>query len=202
MIGRLIKMLFFRLKWRKNNRHNRTSVKKLFDASKVSVGKGTYGSLMVYNYSSDQERLEIGNYVSISADVKFILGGNHIMDRVSTYPFDTFCYGLGDVSTTKGPIIIGDDVWVGMNAIVLSGVHVGRGAVIAAGSVVTKDVPPYAIVAGAPAKVIRYRFDEQTVQRLCRLDYCKLDDDFVCKNQALLLHPLSEDILCELEEKL
>lgn len=202
MINRLVKLFFFRLKWRKQNKHNRTSAKKVFDANKVSVGNETYGSLIVYNYSSDQEFLKIGSYVSISADVKFILGGNHIMDRLSTFPFDTFFYELGDVSTTKGPITIGDDVWIGMNSIILSGVTVGQGAVIAAGSVVTKDIPPYAIVAGAPAKVIRYRFDEDTIRHLCKIDFSKIDSKFLAENKDLLITPLTPDTLNKLKERL
>ena len=80
---------------------------------------------------------------------------------------------------SKGDIIVDDDVWIGYGATILSGVHIGQGAVIAAGAVVTKDVPPYAIVGGVPAKVIKYRFSPEIIQQLMKLDYSKLTEDMI-----------------------
>ncbi len=176
MLYRFLKLFLFRIKWRLLNKHNRTSVRRIFDIRKVSVGCGTYGSLNIYTYSDSTEKLNIGNYCSISADVKFITGGNHCYSRISQYPFDTFFLGHKDCSTSKGPIIIGDDVWIGMNAIVLSGVTIGQGAVVAAGSVVTHDVPAYAIVGGNPAKIIKYRFSTEIVKKLECIDYSKIHE--------------------------
>lgn len=179
MVSRYLKLILFRLKWRKNNQHNHTSVRRIFDVNKVKVGNGTYGALNIYTYSNDSERLEIGNYVSISADVKFVLGGNHLIDRISSYPYDVFYYGEKDPSSTKGAIIVEDDVWIGMNAIILSGVRISQGAVIGAGAVVTKDVPPYAIVVGNPAKVIKYRFSEEEINKLKEINFSFIDEDFI-----------------------
>ena len=85
-------------------------------------------------------------------------------------------------ANSKGDIIIDDDVWIGYRAIVLSGVHVGQGAVIAAGAVVTKDVPPYAIVGGNPAKVINYRFDEDMIDKLLEFDYTGIDEKLISQH--------------------
>ena len=194
----LIKLLIFKIKWRRMNRHNRTTARKLFDSQKVSVGNGTYGPLIIYTYSDSKEFLQIGNYVSISADVKFILGGNHRMSRISNYPFDTF-YGNGrDNSYSKGPIIIGDDVWIGMNVIILSGVHIGKGAVIAAGSVVNKDIPPYAVAAGNPAMVKKYRFDEDLITELEKVDYSKINNGFIEKHITLLANETNHETILSL----
>lgn len=179
MISRYLKLMLFRLKWRKTNKHNHTSVRRVFDISKVNIGNGTYGALNIYTYSNKAERLDIGNYVSISADVKFILGGNHLIDRISSYPYDVFYFGEIDPSSTKGAIIVEDDVWIGMNAIILSGVRIGQGSVIGAGAVVTKDVPPYAIVVGNPAKVIKYRFSEEIISKLNTINYSSIDASFI-----------------------
>ena len=83
------------------------------------------------------------------------------------------------MSISKGPIIVGNDVWIGFRSIILSGVTIGDGAVIYAGSVVTKDIPPYAIVAGVPAKIIRYRFDAKTIERLARVAWWDWPDEVI-----------------------
>lgn len=202
MVKRLVKFFLFRRKWRKANKHNRTSVKRVFDMSKVSVGNGTYGSLLIYDYSALNEKLRTGNYVSISADVKFILGGNHLTGRVSNYPFDTFYFDGIDRSTSKGPIEVGDDVWIGMNTIVLSGVTIGQGAVIGAGTIVCRDVPPYAVVTGCPAKVQKYRFDENIIKELLKIDYSKIDADFVMSHQVYFTQEGSIDLAKRLFEEL
>lgn len=82
-------------------------------------------------------------------------------------------------ATSKGSIIVDDDVWIGYRATIMSGVHIGQGAVVAAGAVVTKDVPPYAIVGGVPARVIKYRFSPEVIEHLLKLDYSKLSDDMI-----------------------
>ena len=193
MIKRIIRLLLFREKWRQYNKDNHTTVKRVFDISKVTVGKETYGSLNIYDYSASNEKLIIGNYCSISSDVKFILGGNHIMTRISTFPFEAYIFREGDDSQSKGGIVVGDDVWIGMNAIILSGVSIGQGAVIAAGSVVTKNVEPYSVVAGNPAKVLKYRFDEQMIDLLRNIDYSKLSPDLIKNNKKLFMNNASQE---------
>lgn len=142
---------------------------------------------MVYDYFDKKECLQIGNYVYISADVKFILGGNHRTSRISNFPFETIYGNDEDNSYSKGPIVIDDDVWIGMNVIILSGVHVGKGAVIAAGTMVTKDIPPYAIVAGNPAKIKKYRFDKPLINELERINYSKINNNFIKEHIPMLI---------------
>ncbi|MCI8871317.1 MAG: CatB-related O-acetyltransferase [Lachnospiraceae bacterium] len=202
MIGRIVKLIFFRKKWRRINKHNNTTVKKCFDIKKVSVGNGTYGSLMVYDYSDKKESLQIGNYVSISADVKFILGGNHRTSRISNFPFETIYGNDGDNSYSKGPIIIDDDVWIGINVIILSGVHVGKGAVIASGAVVNKDIPPYAIAAGNPAKIKKYRFDKSLITELEKINYSKINNDFINEHIPMLISDANNKTILSLYKDL
>ena len=99
------------------------------------------------------------------------MSGEHSITGIMTYPL------IDDVkinSRSKGDIIVADDVWIGYGATIMSGVHIGQGAVVAADAVVTKDVPPYAIVGGVPAKVIKYRFEPEMIEELLKVDYSKL----------------------------
>ena len=122
---------------------------------------------------------ESGKFCSIACGAKFLFNSaNHTLSSLSTYPFPIFFdeWGLekSDVAAAwdrKGDIVIGNDVWIGYEAVILAGVTIGDGAVIGARAVVTKDVPPYAIVGGVPARVIRSRFTEETVKALLRLKW-------------------------------
>lgn len=136
--------------------------------SAYDIGVGTYGYPEVLSWN-EGSILRIGRYCSISAHVVIMLGGEHRVDWVSMYPFSILSEGATGMpvnSRTKGDVILGNDVWVGEGALILSGVSIGDGAVVGARSVVTRDVAPYAIVGGIPAKYIRSRFDEATVQML------------------------------------
>lgn len=171
MIRKILKRFFtnsFSVEWRKHNSHNFTTPANHFKADAVVIGKGTYGSLNVVTRDYQNVKLIIGNYCSIADGVKFLLSGNHQYDIVSTYPYELLMLGRKDagIAVAKGNIIIGDDVWIGANAIICSGVTVGQGAIVAAGGVVTKDVEPYAIVGGNPARVIKYRFNENIRKKL------------------------------------
>ena len=169
-----LKLRWFRKKWRKHNSHNETEARNAFHLESVSVGKGTYGKLDVRHFGSDEEKLIIGNYCSIGPDCVFILGGEHNYRLISTYPFENMFLDKVE-SFSKGPVVIEDDVWIGYGVKILSGTHLGQGAVIAAGSVVSGNIPPYAIAGGAPAKVIKYRFPESVRNELLKLDYSMLD---------------------------
>lgn len=170
-----IKFKLYRKKWRKVNGHNRTSPMNVFPLDLVSVGKKTYGNLYVLAFNRDS-KLEIGHFCSIAPGVTFILSADHPTDKVSTFPFKVKIMGEALEGTSKGDIIVGDDVWIGYGATIMSGVKIGQGAVIAAGAVVTKDVPPYAIVGGVPAKIIKYRFSEEQISELIKIDYSRLED--------------------------
>lgn len=179
-----VKLAWFRGKWRRMNPHNLTKAKNCFNARRVTVGKGTYGDLDVRHFGNPQEQVRIGNYCSIGPECVFMTGGEHPYDRLSTYPF-RMKLGLSDnESVTRGPIVLEDDVWLGFRSTVMSGVRIGKGAVVAAGAVVTRDVPPYAIVGGVPARVIKYRFSDQVIAQAEKVDYSTLTPAFVTENIA------------------
>ena len=167
--------------WAKKNRHNFVTLKNYNVADLVSVGNYSYGELEVLASSDLPCKLEIGHFCSIGSNVTFILASEHPLNSLSTYPFKVKFLGYNLESGTKGNIIIKDDVWIGANATILSGVTIGQGAVIAAGSIVTKDVPPYAIVGGNPAKIIKYRFEPNIVEQLLKLDYSKLTEEKIIR---------------------
>ena len=163
-----------------------------FPQDKVSVGKMTYGELNVVTFNSNT-RLDIGSYCSIGQHVTFMLDAEHRTDTISTYPFRAKILKTGDEAFSKGNIKVDDDVWIGYGTIVMSGVHIGQGAVVAAGAVVTKDVPPYAIVGGVPARIIRYRFTEELREKLLKVDFSKLTEDMIKEH--------TEDLYTELTEQ-
>ncbi|MBQ8796833.1 MAG: CatB-related O-acetyltransferase [Oscillospiraceae bacterium] len=169
------KLIWFRKKWRKLNRHNLTTAKNCFNARRVTVGQGTYGELDVRHFGNPEEQVKIGNYCSIAPECVFLTGGGHRYDSLSTYPFRVKLELCENESTTNGPIVLEDDVWLGFRCTVMSGVTIGRGAVVAAGAVVTKDVPPYAIVGGVPAKLIKYRFSNDVIVQAEKLDFSALN---------------------------
>lgn len=134
---------------------------------------------VLYHYPVNHDRLVIGKFCSIACGAKFIFtSANHSLKSLSTYPFPIFyeewdsdAASITRAWDNKGDIVIGNDVWIGYEAVILSGVKIGDGAIVGARAVVTKDVPPYTIVGGVPAKPIRKRFDDSTVARLTRLKW-------------------------------
>jgi acetyltransferase-like isoleucine patch superfamily enzyme len=141
--------------------------------SNLSLGRHSYGGPKVVTFGGDTAAARIGSFVSIAPEVVLIPGGGHRTDWVSTYPlrrrFDLPGALQDGHPSSKGDIVIGSDVWLGRGAVVLSGVTIGSGAVVGASSVVSGDVPPYAIVAGNPATVVRYRFAEDQIAALLRI---------------------------------
>jgi acetyltransferase-like isoleucine patch superfamily enzyme len=138
--------------------------------------------MSVFEYGPSDGRLEIGNYCSFAADIRIFLGGEHRSDWISTYPFNALepaFFHIEGHPRSKGDVLIGNDVWIGRAAVILSGVRIGNGAVVGAYSVVTKNVPDYAIVAGNPARVVRMRFSPETVARLQEIEWWNWPDERV-----------------------
>jgi acetyltransferase-like isoleucine patch superfamily enzyme len=153
------------------------------------IGDKSYGNPKIL-FSNNETTLEIGKFVSIADDVVIMLGGEHRTDWVTTYPLNEYFKKWTSIKghpATKGNVIIGNDVWIGREALILSGVTIGDGAVIGAKALVTKDVMPYSIVAGNPAKHIRYRFDADIVAKLTELKWWNWSDSIICKSTPFLL---------------
>ena len=181
--------------WRARNPHSETRLARVlgpFDPDKTSVGRKSYGPLHVWSFGHADERLKIGHFVSIAEDVTFVLGGNHPYQGFSTYPFRAQYFGEPEAQT-KGGITVGDDVWIGFNATILSGVTIGQGAVIAAGSMVTRDVPPYAVVGGNPARTIRMRFAPEVIEKMLSFDFGQLTDAAIVANRDILYEGLTPE---------
>ena len=123
------------------------------------------------------DQLHIGNFVCFGAECVIMMGGNqlHRPDWISTFPFDTRSF------LPAGDTVIGDGCWIGSRAMIMQGVELGEGAIVATGAVVTQDVPPYAIVAGVPAKVMKYRFSETEIAQLLALKLYDLDEKYLLK---------------------
>ena len=200
LTGIIRKVLFYR-KWRKRNRHNGTFPASAFDPENVVVGSHTYGALNVNDWSVGV-KLFIGGYCSVAPGVVFLLGGEHPTNCISTFPFKNKLFGCEREAGNKGDIVVGDDVWIGLNSIICSGVKIGQGAVIAAGSVVTKEVPPYAIAGGVPAKVIKYRFSENVIRKLLSVDIPELFEKVQKKDLDALYTPLSDENVEAVIEKI
>lgn len=133
-----------------------------------TIGEWTYGSPRVLDWG-EGSRLVIGRFCSIAEGVTFLLGGEHRTDWITTYPFSALferAAGFRGHPMSRGDIVLGNDVWLGFKSLVRSGVRIGNGAVVGAASVVTRDVAPYSIVAGNPARHIRFRFAEADIATL------------------------------------
>ena len=145
---------------------------------------------VLYHYPVNRDRLVIGKFCSIACGARFLFtSANHNLRSLSTYPFPLFFeeWGLDKADVTdawdnRGDIVIGSDVWIGYEAVVLSGVTIGDGAIIGTRAVVTKDVPPYTIVGGVPARPIRKRFDDRTIAVLLRLRWWDWPRERIARN--------------------
>jgi len=155
----------------------------------VSVGDYTYGIPRIL-WLTPGRKVVIGKFCSIAPGVELLLGGNHRPDYVTTYPFAALPTdwpgATGETPISKGDIMIGNDVWIGTSAKILSGVTIGDGAVIGAYSVVAKNVAPYTIAVGNPAREIKKRFDESTIQKLLELKWWYWDIDKIRRNVSAL----------------
>lgn len=145
--------------------------KDILKNTKYNIGDFSYGGPKVLHWG-ETATLKIGKFCSIAENVSILLGGNHRMDWVTTYPFpvlsETFpgFQHIEGLPATKGDVVIGNDVWIGYSVIILSGVTIADGAVITAGAVITKNVGPYEVWGGNPAKFIKKRFSDEIINRL------------------------------------
>ena len=182
--------------------HSRVGfLKSLVTAENIEVGDYTYyddpdgpdlfqQKCVLHHYPFIGDRLIIGKFCAIAEGARFIMNGaNHAMSGFSTYPFNIFGHGWEegfDPSTwsreMRGDTVLGHDVWIGMEAVILPGVTIGHGAIVAAKSVVTHDVPPFAIVAGNAAKMVKRRFDDITVARLLKVGWWDWPVDKITRN--------------------
>jgi len=140
-------------------------------------GPESFESRVTHHYDFMGDKLIIGKFCAIARGVEFVMNGaNHMLDCLSTYPFEIIDEFKGLARPfanrgNRGDTVIGNDVWIGQNATILPGVHIGDGAIVGANAVVSKDVPAYAVVVGNPAVVKKYRFDEETIKLLLELKW-------------------------------
>lgn len=145
---------------------------------------------VLYHYPINNDKLQIGKFCSIACGAKFLFNSaNHTLPSLSTYPFPLFFeeWGLEKKDVTKawdnkGDIVIGNDVWIGYEAVILAGVTIGDGAIIGTRAVVTKDVPPYTIVGGVPAKPIKKRFSEEIISALLEIQWWNWSEERIARN--------------------
>ncbi|RDZ27765.1 CatB-related O-acetyltransferase [Lysobacter silvisoli] len=179
-------------------------IRNTIDNPQIQVGEYTYYDdpedsegferNVLYLFPFIGDKLVIGRYCAIARGATFVMNGaNHRMSGFSTYPFNIFGNGweritpLPEELPYKGDTVVGNDVWIGYQAMLMPGVRVGDGAIVAARSVVASDVPPYAVVAGNPARVLRMRYDEEQVRRLQRIAWWDWDADKVSRHLELIV---------------
>jgi acetyltransferase-like isoleucine patch superfamily enzyme len=171
------------------------------------VGRHTYGPVdyfATFPMYTEGARTVVGAFCSISPESRILGGGEHVIDRASTFPLNARLFDpagrTGPDSRDTGATVIGNDVYIGVGAIVLSGVSIGDGAVVGAGALVSKSVPPYAVVAGNPARIIRYRFDDEVRERLLALRWWDWTDEKIEASMSWFMADI-ESFLDEMERR-
>ena len=166
-----------------------------------SIGRHTYyGKVNVYQWLPES-MLTIGSFCSIAQDISIFLDGEHRTDWVTTYPFSALkekwptASGIDGHPKSKGPVTIGNDVWIGDGATILSGVTIGDGAVIGSRALVAKNVEPYSIVGGNPAKEIKKRFDQEIIEQLLKIKWWEWDDQKISENVSFLCSENIQDFI-------
>jgi acetyltransferase-like isoleucine patch superfamily enzyme len=157
------------------------------------IGEFSYGVPKIW-WWGESARLSIGKFCSFANGIDILLGGNHRVDWVTTYPFSAIsdwpeAAQIPGHPSTNGDVVIGNDVWIGYNATILSGVTIGDGAVVGAHAVVTRDVAPYAIVGGNPARSIRMRFTDEIIEQLLKVAWWNWDLERIRRHIPLLMQP-------------
>jgi len=170
----------------------------------IRESRFNYGTMRVIQTGEGAEA-KIGSFCSIAEGGRIMLGGHHRMDYATTFPFgiqypETFGNGGYVCVQNRGNVVIGNDVWIGDNVVIMAGVTVGDGAVLGCNAIVTKDVEPYSIVAGNPAKFIRYRFSPEVIEQLLDIAWWHLPVDIIKLLVPYLMSPDVEDNLPKIKE--
>lgn len=190
-------------KWTLQNTHNNVTPKNSFDMKRVKIGSYSYGALELFTYNSNNTNdiLEIGNFVSISSNVKFFLDEHHQSKTFTTFPLKSIFFGMQnfDDAISKGSIIIDDEVWIGANSTILSGVHIGKGAIVATGSVVVSNIPPYSVVGGVPAKIIKFRFDQELIDKLTIIKLINIPKTIIESNIEIFYKEINLEVIQTIE---
>ena len=204
-----------------NEYHTSCFIKNVVKAPNISIGDYTYyddaedpagfeKNNVLFNYPEFGDRLIIGKFCAIASDVRFIMGpANHRISSVTTYPFHVFGGAWAertpphmDQLPRKGDTVIGNDVWIGRESVILPGVKIGDGAIVAACSVVSGDIPPYAVFGGNPARLVKMRFDQELIGLLLRFRWWDLDGEELAKLLPLLFDPDLEKVRRALRDRL
>lgn len=173
----------------------------------INIGEYTYGHEHIHKHFPEASNLNIGKFCSIAGDVTVFLGGNHRTDWITTFPFNlknTSEFGAENITghpKTKGDVNIGNDVWIGQHVVIMSGVTIGDGSVIAANSHVVKNVEPYSIVGGNPANLLKYRFEKDIIDLLMELKWWDLPKENIKEIINDLCSQPNKDKLIELVQK-
>lgn len=204
-----------------NEYHTSCFIKNVVKAPNISIGDYTYyddaedpagfeKNNVLFNYPEFGDRLIIGKFCAIASGVRFIMGpANHRISSVTTYPFHVFGGAWAertpphmDQLPRKGDTVIGNDVWIGRESVILPGVKIGDGAIVAACSVVSGDIPPYAVFGGNPARLVKMRFDQELIGLLLRFRWWDLDGEELAELLPLLCDPDLEKVRRALRERL
>ena len=196
-------------------------IKNIIAAPNIIVGDYTYyddsvdptgfeRNNVLFNYPEFGDRLIIGKFCSIASGTKFIMGpANHRLSSVTTYPFQVFGGAWAEKAPPhlsqlpfKGDTVIGNDVWIGRESVIMPGVRIGDGCIVAACSVVTKDLPPYSVAGGDPARFIKKRFDDELVELLLQLRWWDLPGEELVDALSLLCDPDLEMVKAEIHKML